>query len=112
MNIKILFKYDINLNKIYKYKYNTEMYIRQRNDTLKVNDFKYFIVDTDCGGDDSQALIVADYFARTTNKTLLGITCCNGNAFIADVATNVLIVQALCGSNYPVYLGNDYSMGG
>lgn len=88
------------------------MYIRDRNDAIQVNDFKYFIVDTDCGGDDSQALLVADYYARTTGKKLLGITTCDGNAFIEDVVKNVLIVQSVCKSSYPVYRGIDSSIGG
>lgn len=88
------------------------MYIRQRNDPCKVNDFKYVIIDTDCGGDDAQALILLDYFVKKQGKTLLGIACSDGNAFVADVVKNVLIVQAICGSNYPVYRGNDSSIAG
>ena len=53
-----------------------------------------------------------DYFVKKQGKTLLGITCSDGNAFIADVVKNVLIVQAICGSSYPVYIGNDSSIAG
>lgn len=56
------------------------MYLRQRKDTLKVNDFKYVIIDTDCGGDDAQALVLIDYLVKKHGKTLLGITCVDGNA--------------------------------
>lgn len=72
------------------------MYALERNDQCKVNDFKYLIIDTDCGGDDAQALILLDHYVRKYNKVLLGITCADGNASIADVINNILIVQSIC----------------
>lgn len=70
------------------------------------------IIDTDCGGDDAQALVLLDHYVRKYNKVLLGITCCDGNAFISDVIKNVLIVQSICGSSYPIYPGIDSSIAG
>ena len=58
-------------------------------------DFKYFIIDTDVGGDDAQALLLGFHFAKKYNKTLLGITCVDGNAFLEDVITNTLITEAV-----------------
>lgn len=88
------------------------MYFRDRFQELKLEKFDYVIVDTDVGGDDCQALIALFHYCKLENKKLLGISCCNGNAVIEDVVTNVLITQAICGENYPVYKGNDNSIGG
>jgi inosine-uridine nucleoside N-ribohydrolase len=88
------------------------MYVLQKNDPLNIKDFKYVIIDTDCGGDDAQALILIDYYVRKQQKTLLGITCCDGNASIDDVIKNILIVQSVCGSNYPIYPGIESSIAG
>ena len=63
------------------------------------------IIDTDAGGDDSQAIILAINEARRTGKTILGITCIDGNANLDDVATNVLICVSLCNADIPVYKG-------
>jgi inosine-uridine nucleoside N-ribohydrolase len=57
-------------------------------------------------------LIVLDYYIRNLGKQLLGITCSNGNTNIEDVVRNVLIVQEICGSSYPVYVGIDYNLAG
>ena len=88
------------------------MYFREVTHTLKVNDFDYVIVDTDVGGDDCQALVALFHFCQKHNKKLLGVSCCNGNAVIDDVVTNVLITQAVCNVSYPVYKGNDNSIAG
>lgn len=72
---------------------------------LKLPDCKYIIIDTDAGGDDSQAIILAINEAKRTGKTILGITCIDGNAFLDDVATNVLICISLCGAEIPVFKG-------
>ena len=63
------------------------------------------ILDTDIGGDDAQALIYAINQAKKTNRTIIGITCINGNAFVEDVAKNAVIIQSLCDTNIPIYLG-------
>ena len=70
------------------------------------------IIDTDVGGDDSQALITLFHLCQKYNKTLLGITAINGNAVVEDVIKNILITQALCNTKYPVFAGNDSSLGG
>ena len=63
------------------------------------------VIDTDAGGDDSQAIVLAISEARRTGKTILGITCIDGNANLDDVATNVLISVSLCNADIPVYKG-------
>jgi inosine-uridine nucleoside N-ribohydrolase len=69
-----------------------------KTDIYKANNFKYVILDNDGGGDDCQAIVVLDYYIRKLGKVLLGITCCDGNTFIDNVALNVLITQKVCGS--------------
>jgi purine nucleosidase len=73
---------------------------------MKLPPCKYVIIDTDAGGDDAQAIILAIREARRTGKTILGITCIDGNAALDDVAINVLISVSLCGADIPVYKGN------
>lgn len=36
----------------------------------------------------------------------------DGNAFLSEVVTNVLVVQAVCKSSYPVYVGAAESIAG
>ena len=67
------------------------MNLRKKNDPFQINDFEYFIIDTDVGGDDAQALILGFHFAKKFNKKFLGITAVDGNASIEDVITNILI---------------------
>jgi inosine-uridine nucleoside N-ribohydrolase len=88
------------------------MKIRNRNEKYRHNEFKYVIIDTDGGGDDCQALIALDYFIKKTGKVLLGISCTSGNTSVDDVVRNVLITQKICGSSYPVYVGNNFSLFG
>ena len=54
------------------------------------------IIDTDAGGDDCQAIMLAISEARRTGKIIVGITCVDGNAYVKDVAINVSIVLSLC----------------
>jgi len=70
-----------------------------------IPDCKYVIIDTDAGGDDSQAIILAISEAKRTGKIIIGITCVDGNASLDDVATNVLICVSICDSDIPVYKG-------
>jgi inosine-uridine nucleoside N-ribohydrolase len=72
---------------------------------LKLPSCKYVIIDTDAGGDDSQAIVLAISEAKRTGKTILGITCIDGNAALDDVAINVLISVSICGADIPVYKG-------
>ena len=58
---------------------------------------EYIIIDTDAGGDDSQAIIYAFSQAKRTNKKIIGITCVNGNTYVDQIRINVNIVLNLCG---------------
>ena len=77
---------------------------KQKNQPLK-SYCEYVILDTDIGGDDAQALIYAIHEAKKTNRQIIGITCVNGNTYVQDVARNAVIVQALCNTEIPIYLG-------
>lgn len=72
---------------------------------LKLPQCKYVIIDTDAGGDDSQAIVLAISEAKRTGKTIIGITCIDGNAALDDVARNVLISVCLCNADIPVFKG-------
>lgn len=74
--------------------------------SLKIPNCKYVIIDTDAGGDDAQAIVLAISEARRTGKTILGVTCIDGNAALDDVAKNVLISICLCDADIPVFKGN------
>ena len=63
------------------------------------------IIDTDIGGDDAQALIYAINQSKNSNIKIIGITCINGNTFVQHVAKNAVIVQALCNTEIPIYIG-------
>ena len=63
------------------------------------------IIDTDIGGDDAQALIYAINQSKNSKVQIIGITCINGNTFVSEVAKNAVIVQALCNTEIPIYLG-------
>lgn len=81
------------------------MQIRNKITNFKVPSCKYIIIDTDAGGDDAQAIILAVSEAKRQGKTILGITCVDGNASLENVAINVLIVLSLCEYNVPVFKG-------
>lgn len=72
---------------------------------FKLPDCKYVIIDTDAGGDDAQCILLAISEAKKNNKTILGITCVNGNATVSDVAKNVLITLTVADSKIPIYKG-------
>ena len=63
------------------------------------------IIDTDIGGDDAQALIYAINQSKNSKVKIIGITCINGNTFVSEVAKNAVIIQALCNTEIPIYLG-------
>lgn len=84
-----------------------KMEIRKK---LKAGEFavpncQYVIIDTDAGGDDSQAILLAISEAKRTGKTIVGITCIDGNAALDDVAVNVLINVCLADADIPVFKG-------
>ena len=59
------------------------MNIRKNNDEpFNSQSFNYFIIDTDVGGDDAQALMLGFHLAKKYNKTLLGITAIDGNTTV------------------------------
>ncbi|KAM8888096.1 inosine-uridine preferring nucleoside hydrolase [Synchiropus picturatus] len=64
---------------------------------------KLVIIDTDCGIDDAQALLLA---LAAPNIQLLAVTCVFGNAEVADVCQNVLKVFSVCErEGIPVFRG-------
>jgi inosine-uridine nucleoside N-ribohydrolase len=72
------------------------MQIRKKTTNFKIPDCKYVIIDTDAGGDDAQAVLFAIHEAKKQGKFIIGITCCDGNAHVADVVKNILIAVSLC----------------
>lgn len=70
----------------------------------------HVIIDTDAGGDDSQAILLAISEAKRTGKKIIGITCIDGNAAVDDVAINVLICLSLCDADIPVFKGNNFTI--
>ncbi|KAJ8350383.1 hypothetical protein SKAU_G00255130 [Synaphobranchus kaupii] len=64
---------------------------------------KLLLIDTDCGIDDAQAIMMA---LAAPGVMVLGITCCFGNASVEDVCQNVLRVLSVCDrSQIPVFRG-------
>lgn len=60
------------------------------------------IIDTDTGGDDAAALILA---ARSDAVEILGVTVAAGNVSLEQAAKNCLAALELAGCTAPVYLG-------
>lgn len=54
---------------------------------------KMMIIDTDCGIDDAQAIMLA---LSSSNVKILGISCCFGNTDVESVCKNVLRVLSVC----------------
>lgn len=86
------------------------MNLRGHHDTISVTESKFLIIDTDAGGDDAQALILAFHLAKKYKKTILGITAINGNTTVGNIVKNILITMAICGDKYPVFKGSTKSM--
>ncbi|XP_027002740.1 inosine-uridine preferring nucleoside hydrolase [Tachysurus fulvidraco] len=64
---------------------------------------KLMIIDTDCGIDDAQAIMLA---LSSSNVKILGITCCFGNTDVDNVCQNVLHVLSVCQrTQIPVFRG-------
>ncbi|XP_051563213.1 inosine-uridine preferring nucleoside hydrolase [Myxocyprinus asiaticus] len=71
---------------------------------------KMLIIDTDCGIDDAQAIMVA---LAAPNVKVLGITCCFGNTDVDNVCQNVLRVLSVCEqTQIPVFKGSAGSLVG
>lgn len=63
---------------------------------------RYCIIDTDCGIDDSQAIMIA--ICQKVN--ILAITCVTGSVHVDQVVKNVAYVLKMCNrSDIPVYKG-------
>ncbi|KAL4656848.1 inosine-uridine preferring nucleoside hydrolase-like [Arapaima gigas] len=76
--------------------------INYRN-SLRTMAQKLLVIDTDCGIDDAQAIMMA---LATPSVRVLGITCCFGNASVENVCQNVLRVLSVCGrTKIPVFQG-------
>lgn len=54
---------------------------------------KQVIIDTDCGIDDAQAILMA---LAAPNIELLAVTCVFGNTAVENVCQNVLRVLSVC----------------
>lgn len=54
---------------------------------------KQVIIDTDCGIDDAQAIMMA---LAAPNIEVLGVTCVFGNTTVENVCQNVLRVLSIC----------------
>lgn len=54
---------------------------------------KQVIIDTDCGIDDAQAIMMA---LAAPNIEVLGVTCVFGNTAVENVCQNVLRVLSVC----------------
>ncbi len=61
-----------------------------------------FIIDTDVGGDDAAALVMA---LREPDIEILGITTLGGNVPIENTTKNALQTVEECGRDIPVYIG-------
>ncbi|XP_042273476.1 inosine-uridine preferring nucleoside hydrolase [Thunnus maccoyii] len=65
---------------------------------------KLVIIDTDCGIDDAQAIMMA---LAAPNIEILGVTCVFGNAAVENVCQNVLRVLSICErEQIPVFRGS------
>lgn len=74
--------YDIYFNRIYLVITNSTMQIREFITEFTIPSAQHIIIDTDAGCDDCQAIILAISEAKITGKTIIGITCSQGNATI------------------------------
>lgn len=61
-----------------------------------------FIIDTDVGGDDAAALVMA---LRESDIEILGITTLGGNVPLENTTKNALQAVEECGRDVPVYMG-------
>ncbi len=68
-----------------------------------------FIIDTDTGGDDASALILA---AKSGNLDILGVTTLVGNVDLDQAAKNALAALELAGCDAPVYKGSSENISG
>lgn len=57
---------------------------------------KYVIIDTDCGGDDALAIMLAALCHKKGLIKLLAITCTYGNTTLDNVVKNVCHTLQVC----------------
>ena len=70
------------------------------------NNKEKIIIDTDCGVDDAQAILIALSKEFSDRIEVIGITCCSGNVQVDQVLINVLKVLRAAGRlDIPVYKG-------
>ena len=67
------------------------------------------IIDTDTGGDDASALILA---AKSGNLDIIGVTTLVGNVGLDQAAKNALAALEIAGSDAPVYKGSSDNISG
>ena len=75
--------------------------------TCEASAMRQIIIDTDMGGDDAAALILA---AKSPNVKIAGVTVLAGNVNLEQAAQNALATLEIAGVNIPVYKGADRSL--
>ncbi|XP_036969464.1 inosine-uridine preferring nucleoside hydrolase [Acanthopagrus latus] len=71
---------------------------------------KKLIIDTDCGIDDAQAIMMA---LAAPNVEVVGVTCVFGNGAVDNVCQNVLMVLSVCErEGIPVFRGSGSALVG
>ncbi|XP_011153705.1 probable uridine nucleosidase 2 [Harpegnathos saltator] len=84
------------------------LHISASNYQVRSKKVRKMIIDTDAGGDDALALLLAlMYEVKTNDIEILAITCTYGNAYLNNVTQNVLKVLTIANRNdIPVYKGS------
>lgn len=83
-------------------------FIGRKKDAYKRDRPTKVIIDTDPGGDDAQAIILAIHLARKYNVQILGLTTIAGNGSLDNVVKNAqLIVNACNTPEIPIFRGNE-----
>ncbi|CAI2375799.1 unnamed protein product [Moneuplotes crassus] len=70
--------------------------------TIPVEETVPYVIDTDCGVDDSMALVIA-----ISNLDIDAITAVSGNTEVENVVKNVSKVLEICDKKIPIYKGAD-----
>ena len=68
---------------------------------------RHLIIDTDMGGDDATALLLA---AKAPNVTIEGVTVLAGNVSLEQAARNALMTLEVADAKIPVYKGAERSL--
>lgn len=75
---------------------------KKRKGELNMSELHRVIIDTDTGGDDAAAIILA---AKSPNIEILGVTAAAGNVSLKQAIKNVLATLEIAGCNAKVYPG-------